>query len=149
SNLRGSTREITAYCGLLVGAQRSHWTPGVFTRVIIASSTLQWGTVGAAVIVTYFTPSTQRIGCRSFSSLIYGGISTLIWMMPLMSSVLARAHYSAAYSHRATLSARVALILSHWLRTVGHRKFHPGGPGVYFPVFQLLRYVLLFIQRTW
>jgi hypothetical protein len=34
-----------------------------------------------------------------------------------MSSVLV--HYSAAYSHRATPSARVALVLSHWLRRMG------------------------------
>lgn len=59
----------------------------------------------------------QRIGCRALSYLLFGVISTLIWMMLLMSSILA--HYSAGYSHRNLLSARAALTLSHWLRRMG------------------------------
>ncbi|KAG1751826.1 hypothetical protein EDB19DRAFT_1673891, partial [Suillus lakei] len=50
--------------------------------------------------------------------LLYGVISTLIWMMPLISSILA--HRSAAYSCREeSLSPRVALALSHCLRWMG------------------------------
>ncbi|OAX30601.1 hypothetical protein K503DRAFT_870954 [Rhizopogon vinicolor AM-OR11-026] len=78
------------------------------------SLALQWGTAGAAMIVVYFTPTT-RIGCRSLSYLLYGGISTLIWMMLLTSSILA--HYSAL--HRTSLSARIALAFSHLLRRTG------------------------------
>jgi hypothetical protein len=41
--------------------QSSYWAPGVFTRMAIASCAslgLQWGTVGAALIVGWFTPTT-------------------------------------------------------------------------------------------
>jgi hypothetical protein len=53
------------------------------------------------------------------SYLIYGGLSTLIWVLLLTSSILA--HYSAAYSRQMPepLSARIALGLSHWLRWTG------------------------------
>ncbi|KAG2151698.1 hypothetical protein BD769DRAFT_1623497 [Suillus cothurnatus] len=100
-------------------AQSSHWAPSVLTRMAIASCAslaLQWGTVGAALLVSWFTPTTG-IGCRTMGYFLYGVISTLIWMMLLMSSILA--HYSAAYSHRPPPSARVALALSHCLRWTG------------------------------
>lgn len=53
------------------------------------------------------------------SYLIYGSLSTLVWLMLLTSSILA--HYSAAYSRRMSksLSARLALELSHALRRTG------------------------------
>ncbi|KAG2123571.1 hypothetical protein DEU56DRAFT_45472 [Suillus clintonianus] len=118
-NRRGSPQEITAYCTQPDRARRSHWAPGVFTRMALASCAslvLQWGTVGGAFIVEWFTP-TIGIGCRSLSYLIYGVVSTFIWMMLMTSSILA--HYSAAYPYRASLSARLALSVSHWLRRVG------------------------------
>jgi len=120
-NRLGSPEEIAAYCTLPGGERRSHWAPGVFTRMAVASCAalvLQWGTVGAAVIVAYFTPTT-KIGCRSMSYLIYGAFSTLIWMLLLTSSILA--HHSAAYSRRmsSSPSACVALTWSHWLRWTG------------------------------
>lgn len=61
----------------------------------------------------------QKIGCRSMSYLIYGSLSTLIWIMLLTSSILA--HYSAAYSHRTSLpvSVSIALMISHGLRRIG------------------------------
>jgi hypothetical protein len=49
--------------------------------------------------------------------LVYGVISTLVWMMLLMSSILA--HSSAADPRRASLSARVTLAFSHILRWTG------------------------------
>ncbi|KAG1748358.1 uncharacterized protein EDB91DRAFT_876367 [Suillus paluster] len=119
TNRRGSPQEIAMYCAQPDGARRSHWAPGVFTRMAVASCAslaLQWGTVGGAVTVAYFTPTT-RIGCRSLSYLIYGGISTLVLAMLLMSSILA--HYSASCSKRASLAARVTLASSHWLRRMG------------------------------
>jgi hypothetical protein len=65
-NRRGSSEEIASYCAQLDDAQRSHWTPEVFERMAIASCTslaLQWGTVGASVIVAYFTPTTVSFFC--------------------------------------------------------------------------------------
>ncbi|KAG1828777.1 hypothetical protein EV424DRAFT_1317727 [Suillus variegatus] len=120
SNRCGSSTDIIAYCTEPHGVvHRSHWAPGVFTRMAIASCAslvLQWGTVGAAFMMAWFTPTT-RMGCRSLSYLLFGVTSTLIWMLLLMSSILA--HYSAGYSHRKVRSARVALVLSHWLRWAG------------------------------
>ncbi|OAX33736.1 hypothetical protein K503DRAFT_775287, partial [Rhizopogon vinicolor AM-OR11-026] len=79
---------------------------------------LQWGTVGGAVIAAYFTPTTG-IGCRSLSYLLYGGMSTFIWIILMISSFLA--HYSAGHSHQDNvfLPARVARTLSDWLRRIG------------------------------
>lgn len=99
----------------------SHWVPGVFTRMALASGAslaLQWGTVGGAFIAEWFTPTTG-MGCRSLSYLIYGAVSTGIWMMLLISSILA--HYSAAPSHsnQKSLSSRVPLALSVCLRRMG------------------------------
>ncbi|KAG1739815.1 uncharacterized protein EDB91DRAFT_368426 [Suillus paluster] len=129
SNRYGSSEEIARYCAEPycaepcgaepLGAEPSHWGPGVFTRMAIASCAsliLQWGTVGSAFIAAWFTPTT-RMGCRALSYLLYGAISTLIWMMLLTSSILA--HYAAGYSHRPSLSARIALALSHGLRRMG------------------------------
>jgi len=116
SNRRGSPQEIIEYCAQPVDVQRSHWAPGVFTRMAVASCAslvLQCGTIGAAFVVAWFDPTTG-LGCQSLTYIIYGVVSTVIWMMLLVSSILA--HYSAAYSRRVSLPARVALALSHWLR---------------------------------
>jgi hypothetical protein len=63
SNRRGSPQDINMYCVQGEYAKRSHWAPGVFTRMAVASCAslaLQWGTAGAAVIMAYFTPTTVR-----------------------------------------------------------------------------------------
>ncbi|KAG2142507.1 hypothetical protein BD769DRAFT_1598929 [Suillus cothurnatus] len=94
SNRSGTPEQIRAYCAM--DAQRSHWAPEVFRRMAFASCVslaLQWGTVGGAIIIEWFTPTTG-MGCRSLSYFIYGAVSTIIWMMFLISSILA--HYSAA-----------------------------------------------------
>ncbi|KAG1867098.1 hypothetical protein C8R48DRAFT_772290 [Suillus tomentosus] len=122
-NRRESLQHITVpvYCTEPNGVQiiRSHWAPGVFTRMFFASCAslgLQWGTVGAALVVAWFTPTT-KIGCRFMGYLIYRAISTLIWMMLLVSSILA--HYSAADRRRVSLSTHVALVSSHVLQWMG------------------------------
>ncbi|KAG1898257.1 uncharacterized protein F5891DRAFT_1238998, partial [Suillus fuscotomentosus] len=112
---------MPVYCAEPNGVQIvcSHWAPGVFTRMFFASCAslgLQWGTVGAALVVAWFTPTT-KIGCRFMGYLIYGAILTLIWMMLLVSSILAQ--YSAADRHRVSLSTHVALVSSHVLRWTG------------------------------
>ncbi|KAG1810739.1 hypothetical protein EV424DRAFT_1571405 [Suillus variegatus] len=123
TNRRESLQHIAVpvYCAEPNGVQivRSHWAPGVFTRMFIASCAslgLQWGTVGAALMVSWFTPTT-KIGCRFMGYLLYGVISTLIWMMLLVSSILA--HYSAADPRRVSLSTRVAIASSCVLRRTG------------------------------
>lgn len=121
-NQHGSFETVPVQCAQqnrLQSLVSSHWAPGVFTRMAIASCTslgLQWGTVGAAFVVGWFTPTTE-MGCRAMGYLLYGTISTLVWMMLLMSSILA--HHSASDPHRVSLSARVALVFSHVLRWTG------------------------------
>lgn len=103
----------------MVQSLSSHWAPGVFTRMVTASCAslaLQWGTVGAAFLVGWFTPTTG-IGCRTMGYLLYGVISTLVWMMLLLSSILA--HSSTADPRRVSLYARIALGFSHVLRWTG------------------------------
>jgi hypothetical protein len=135
-NRSGTSEQIEAYCAI-DPAQCCHWAPGVFTRMAFASCVslaLQWGTVGGAIIIEWFTPTTG-MGCRSLSYFIYGAVSTIIWMMLLISSILA--HYSATdfdqkslsteeqsstgeKSHpRKPLSARVSRVLSDCLRRMG------------------------------
>ncbi|KAF8218251.1 hypothetical protein K438DRAFT_21902 [Mycena galopus ATCC 62051] len=127
-NRRGSRAQVTAYVSLEPAEKyprdRSRWGSGVLSRFFLAAITalsLTWGTVGAAIVVVFFTP-TIGLGCRSGSYLIYGVLSTLVWIMLVISSVLA--HYSTftvsvkgRYLH--TRSTRIAGVLSIWLRRLG------------------------------
>ncbi|KAJ7239838.1 hypothetical protein C8J57DRAFT_1245655 [Mycena rebaudengoi] len=84
----------------------------------LAALCLTWGTVGAAIVVNWFTP-TQGLGCRSGIWFIYASSSTLVWLMLVTSSIL---------SHYATLSSTeletrnlhlVSLIFTQLLRRFG------------------------------
>ncbi|KAJ7449314.1 hypothetical protein FB451DRAFT_756169 [Mycena latifolia] len=129
ANRRGSLPQVVSYIepafkSLEPDPQdnpRRRWGPGVFSRFCIASVFalgLTWGTIGAAIMVSYFTP-TRGIGCRAGSYVVYGVLSTVIWMMLVASSVLA--HYStftATFNDRYvhTKSTRMAGITSIVLR---------------------------------
>jgi hypothetical protein len=63
NNRRGSPEQIRVYCRQPAHRQRSHWVPGVFTRMAFASFAglaLQWGTVGGAILEEWFTPTIVR-----------------------------------------------------------------------------------------
>jgi hypothetical protein len=83
---------------------------------------LTWATTGAAVIVVWFTP-TRGLGCRSGAYLLYGVLSTLVWMLLVTSSALA--HYSTQVTHKTdgqavyTRATRIAGALSIALRRLG------------------------------
>ncbi|KDR77695.1 hypothetical protein GALMADRAFT_65963, partial [Galerina marginata CBS 339.88] len=86
--------QVKKYCRWVpvVGREppKSRVGSSAFLRMFIASFLalmLQWGTTGAAIVVVWFTP-TIGLGCRSLSYIIYGGVSTLVWMMLLTSSVI-------------------------------------------------------------
>ncbi|KAF8436496.1 hypothetical protein L210DRAFT_3762207 [Boletus edulis BED1] len=72
------------------------WPRGVVFNMIVASLMslqLQWGTTIAAILAAWFTP-TIGLGCRSMAYLIYGLLSTTVWVLLLLSSVLGYyAHY--------------------------------------------------------
>ncbi|KAJ7720292.1 hypothetical protein DFH07DRAFT_308663 [Mycena maculata] len=130
ANRRGSLSQVAAYVEPTIhpaagyAQNRSRWGPGVVSRFLLAalfSLALTWGTVGAAVLVAFYTP-TKGIACRSGSYLIYGFLSTFVWMIMVASSVLA--HYSTftisfkgRYAH--TKSTRLAGIFSIILRKTG------------------------------
>jgi hypothetical protein len=89
-NRRGTLEQVISYCTSSFPEKRSHWGPGVWSRMLIASLIallLQWGTAGAAIIIVYYTP-TVGLGCRSGSYLLYAAASTLIWMLLVTSSIL-------------------------------------------------------------
>ncbi|KAJ2932988.1 hypothetical protein H1R20_g4119, partial [Candolleomyces eurysporus] len=97
-NRVGSVSQVAWYCQFdphnRHTAFRSRWGPHVFSRIAIASTLafmLQWGTVGAAFIAVYFTPTTG-LGCRSASYLLFGALSTIVWLLLLISSLLV--HYT-------------------------------------------------------
>ncbi|KAJ2912698.1 hypothetical protein MD484_g7711, partial [Candolleomyces efflorescens] len=100
-NRVGSVTQVADYCPIDPHNQHtfgSRWGPNVFSRIAVASALafmLQWGTVGAAFIVVYYTPTTG-LGCRSASYLLFGTLSTIVWFMLLISSILA--HYVSTSS---------------------------------------------------
>ncbi|KAG6377883.1 hypothetical protein JVT61DRAFT_14669 [Boletus reticuloceps] len=66
------------------------WPRGVLFNMIVASLMslqLQWGTTFAAILAAWFTP-TIGLGCRSLAYLIYGVLSTIVWFLLVLSSVL-------------------------------------------------------------
>jgi hypothetical protein len=115
------------------------------SRMLIASTlalTLQWGTTGAAIVMIWFTPTIGEyvitlssliwcwtlhclgLGCRSLSYIIYGLLSTLVWMMLLTSSILTYCSTNTpthSFHGHATLSlrGRIARWLSIFLRRLG------------------------------
>ncbi|RXW23554.1 hypothetical protein EST38_g2309 [Candolleomyces aberdarensis] len=123
-NRVGSVEQVARYCEFDPHDQhtafKSMWGPNVFSRIAIASALafmLQWGTVGAAFIVVFFTPTTGEqysftfhllintegfihhsvgLGCRSGSYLLFGVLSTIVWVFLLISSLLV--HYVATSS---------------------------------------------------
>ncbi|KAJ7653297.1 hypothetical protein DFH06DRAFT_531204 [Mycena polygramma] len=124
-NRRGTLAQLEAYVRPTRPLSRSHWGPDVFSRFLVSSLLalcLTWATTGAAVIVVWFTP-TIGLGCRSGAYVLYGALSTLVWMMLVTSSALA--HYSTQVTLNIegqrvyTRSTRVAGTLSIILRRLG------------------------------
>ncbi|KAJ7139079.1 hypothetical protein C8R44DRAFT_837667 [Mycena epipterygia] len=134
ANRRGSLPQVVAYVEPLVktlefdsdgpGTRRRRWGPGAVSRFLLASLLalgLTWGTIGAAIVMAYFTP-TDGISCRAGSYLIYGVNATIVWILLVTSSGLA--HYSTftrTYNDRYlhTQSTRLAGVISIVLRRTG------------------------------
>ena len=93
-NRAGTIEQVQAYCGLPVQGNKEPVQPvplGMWKRIFIASVFalgLQWGTTSSAVITVIFTP-TSGLGCRSGIYILYGIVSTMIWLTLLLSSYLA------------------------------------------------------------
>ena len=68
----------------------SRWATGIWKRVTLATVlalALQWGTVGAAVIIHYWKRP-AGLGCRALSFLLYGVAGTTSFFLFLASSIL-------------------------------------------------------------
>lgn len=68
-NRRGSLTQVAAYVkptikpATFYASKRSRWGPGVISRFLLASLlalSLTWGSVGAAILVAFFTPTKGR-----------------------------------------------------------------------------------------
>ncbi|KAJ7242964.1 hypothetical protein C8J57DRAFT_1366610 [Mycena rebaudengoi] len=99
-NRRGSLAQVSAHVKPelksleFYAPHRSRWGHSVISRFLVASFfalCLTWGTTGAGIVVAFFTP-TKGLACRSGSYLLYGVMSTLVWLLLVTSSILA--HYS-------------------------------------------------------
>ncbi|KAJ7148638.1 hypothetical protein C8R43DRAFT_512551 [Mycena crocata] len=124
-NRRGTLAQVAVYVRPTRPPSRSRWGPDVLSRFLVSSLlalALTWSTTGAAVIVVWFTPTTG-LGCRSGAYILYGAVSTLVWMILVASSALA--HYSTQTSVDVlgdpvyTRATRVTALLSIVLRRVG------------------------------
>ncbi|EGO28915.1 hypothetical protein SERLADRAFT_381157, partial [Serpula lacrymans var. lacrymans S7.9] len=123
ANRMGSPRAVRAYCLAPIDMTRSRWAPGIFTRMCISSLMpllLQWGTIAAALAGIIYTPPTG-LGCRSLGYLLYGVVSTLVWLLLVVSGVFA--HYA---SHRPKTTSTVL----DW-ESDGYSERHLGNYNVY------------------
>ncbi|KAJ7698867.1 hypothetical protein B0H16DRAFT_1668837 [Mycena metata] len=133
ANRQGSLPQVIAYIEPVVKPwafdlfdrpRGSRWGPGVLSRLVLASVLalgLTWGTIGAAIVGSYFVP-TQGIGCRAGSYLVYGIVSTVVWMMLVASSILAHMSSFTGTSNERYVyskSTRTAAIASIILRRTG------------------------------
>ena len=98
--------QVQAYCGFTTQGEEEPVRPlpsGVWKGIFVASVFalgLQWGTTGSAVMIMMLTPTTG-LGCRSGSYILYGIVSTAIWLTLLLSCYLA--HYAKVrrrFNHR-------------------------------------------------
>ncbi|KAF9780890.1 hypothetical protein BJ322DRAFT_1145376 [Thelephora terrestris] len=103
-NRTGTVSQVQAYCGFRMEAVKEPTQPvpsGMWKRILVASVFalgLQWSTTGSAAIILLFTPTTG-LGCRSAVYILYGLISTIIWLMLLSSSYLAHLAHCAKVRH--------------------------------------------------
>jgi len=108
-NRTGTISQVQAYCRFPLRGDKEPVQPvpsGVWKRVFIASVFalgLQWGTTSSAALVVIFTPTTG-LGCRSGSYILYGAVSTMIWLALLISSYLA--HYAKVLNDNGEIPPR-------------------------------------------
>ncbi|KAI0029078.1 hypothetical protein K488DRAFT_57203 [Vararia minispora EC-137] len=118
----GQVNEYVDLGHLMYRPQYRGFDAAFTTRFVVASLLalfLQWGTVGGAIAVAWFTP-TIGLGCRSASYLVYVISATFIWAIMISSSFLA--YYAASVPKRpsgAPPSARTVGIAAIVLRRVG------------------------------
>ena len=108
-NRTGTIGQVQAYCGFPVQGEEEPgraFPSGVWKIIFVASVFalgLQWSTTGSAIMIVMLTPTTG-LGCRSGSYILYGILSTMVWLALLLSSYLA--HYAKVRRGYGTLRSR-------------------------------------------
>jgi len=98
---------------------RSLWAPFVIQRAFIAAFLglwLLWGTTGAAIIIHVKTPPVG-IGCRALTLIIYGTLSTIVFLLMFLSSFLS--HWAHAELPVYDLSHKVIGFIAYVLQWMG------------------------------
>ncbi|KAJ7661854.1 hypothetical protein B0H17DRAFT_1337114 [Mycena rosella] len=114
-NRRGSLKHIAFYVGGDPGDEK-RWVPGsVIFRILVSSAfalLLTWGTISGAMLLQFFTP-TIGLSCRSGSYLLYACVSTLVWVLLILSSFLSSVpwHTDSSRSRTSPLAGRAAVLL--------------------------------------
>ncbi|TRM67432.1 hypothetical protein BD626DRAFT_100727 [Schizophyllum amplum] len=88
-NREGRVDEVATYCSSVKAGDPRGNT--VWTRIAVASLAslgLQWATTGAALMIVMGAP-TVGFSCRSGTYLMYGVMSTVVWICMVLSSILA------------------------------------------------------------
>ncbi|KAF7335587.1 hypothetical protein MVEN_02213000 [Mycena venus] len=89
-NRHGSLEHVSNYIRGEV-AFKNHWISSSVVCRMFASAIfallLTWGTVSAAMLLEWLTP-TIGLSCRSGSYLMYASVSTIVWVLLVISSVL-------------------------------------------------------------
>ncbi|KAI9573149.1 hypothetical protein HD554DRAFT_1150501 [Boletus coccyginus] len=92
------------------------WPRGVLFNMVVASLMsllLQWGTTVAAILTAWFTP-TIGLGCRSLAYVIYGLVSTTVWILLVLSSVLGyHAHHLIEGQRTPIVGGNIAIPLQN------------------------------------
>ena len=91
TNRVGNARQVKDYCESYHNWRGSEIPFKMFVASVLASI-LQWGTVGGAIVIVWFTP-TKGLGCRSAAYLLYTVLSILVWILLITSSILTH-HYN-------------------------------------------------------
>ena len=112
---------LPLYDPRLVTQNPSRWATGICKRVALATCLalgLQWGTVGAAVVMNYAAPP-AGLGCRALSYLLYCVTATTSFFLFLTSSVLAhmsRPHQGRRYADsRLHVCLNTGAVICRWL----------------------------------
>jgi hypothetical protein len=82
--------------------------PGSWWMLSFVSLALVWLELGMAFVVSYNIP-TVGLGCRATSYLIYGGMSTLPWLIHLLPGFARPGKYRKAFCHFLCLLSTLTL----------------------------------------
>jgi hypothetical protein len=137
-NRRGSLEHVSNYiCGEDVFKDR--WiSSGIVCRMFVSAIfalLLTWGTISAAILLEWLTPtigmrslfcilrrltSDTGLSCRSGSYLMYASVSTIVWVLLVISSVLSSGPNPSSHLQQTSVFLRrsgksLAVLNSAWI----------------------------------